>query len=397
MIASVAEVVEQLAPVVAGLDVEALAPSDAAELVELFVRVEQLAAAGRVLATRAVAGGVQWRREGYRSPAAWMAAIAGMPVGTAIATMEMAELLDQLPGVNAAFRAGRLSEAQAREIADAASEWPDTEQQLLDLADKAASLRELRDECQRIKAAGLDEEGRRRRAHEERRMRTWKDRTGAGRVSMSLSTDELARLLARVDARRDEIIREAKQGGWYENADAHRVDALIDLVCASEPAEPGRKRGPEAMVHVLVDYEALVRGHTLPGEKCEVPGVGTIAVSAARRFGDDCILKVLVRKGVDICAVAHAGRAHIPAHFVSALEVRDEVCIVPGCDMRRGLEIDHINDVDHGGDTEWANLARLCRWHHYQKTHLGYRYRGGPGDWEWLPPELPPEAPDDSS
>ena len=39
------------------------------------------------------------------------------------------------------------------------------------------------------------------------------------------------------------------------------------------------------------------------------------------------------------------------------------------------------------------NLARLCRWHHYQKSHLGYRYRGGPGTWTWIPPDQPTDPP----
>jgi hypothetical protein len=29
---------------------------------------------------------------------------------------------------------------------------------------------------------------------------------------------------------------------------------------------------PPAMVHVVVDYGALMRGHTVPGERCEIPG-----------------------------------------------------------------------------------------------------------------------------
>src|SRR5688572_28913214 len=112
MFDSVVDVTEKLGAVVADLGVDDLDPADAAALVEMLVRVEQLAAAGRVLATRAVAGGEQWKREGFRSAAAWMAAQAGQFVGTALATMEMAELLDGLPATAAAFRAGLLSEAQ---------------------------------------------------------------------------------------------------------------------------------------------------------------------------------------------------------------------------------------------------------------------------------------------
>jgi hypothetical protein len=55
--------------------------------------------------------------------------------------------------------------------------------------------------------------------------------------------------------------------------------------------------------------------------------------------------------------------------------------------MRRGLQIDHRNTFNRTRVTKLDDLARLCRWHHHQKTFLGYTYRGGPGTWEWIPPE----------
>jgi hypothetical protein len=100
----------------------------------------------------------------------------------------------------------------------------------------------------------------------------------------------------------------------------------------------------------------------------------------------DSILKVIVTNGVDITAVAHAGR-NIKAHQRTALQARDPTCIVPGCDMRRGLEIDHTGPYVETHYTSVDALARLCRWHHYLKSHCGYTYRGGPGNWEWVPPD----------
>jgi hypothetical protein len=57
--------------------------------------------------------------------------------------------------------------------------------------------------------------------------------------------------------------------------------------------------------------------------------------------------------------------------------------------MRRGLQFDHKGPYVETRITSIDNSARLCRWHHYQKSHLGYTYRGGPGTWEWVPPEVP--------
>ncbi|MCA1842341.1 MAG: hypothetical protein LC792_03960, partial [Actinobacteria bacterium] len=104
--------------------------------------------------------------------------------------------------------------------------------------------------------------------------------------------------------------------------------------------------------------------------------------------GHASILKVIVTKGVDITAIAHAGR-NIKAHQRTALEARDPVCIVPGCEMRRGLQKDHRGPYVETRYTGIEEVAHLCRWHHYQKSHCGYTYRGGPGTWEWIPPDRP--------
>jgi hypothetical protein len=128
-----------------------------------------------------------------------------------------------------------------------------------------------------------------------------------------------------------------------------------------------------------------MRGHTVSGEQCEIPGFGPIPVTLARRMADDAILKVLLTKGVDVAAVAHGGY-NPPAHLRSALEVRDPKCIVPGCNARRNLQIDHRNTFNRTRVTKLEDLARICRFHHHLKTFLGYTYRGGPGTWEWIPP-----------
>jgi hypothetical protein len=236
-----------------------------------------------------------------------------------------------------------------------------------------------------VKASVLtDSEERQRRIHKGRYLRAWMDSEGAVRLSARLTADEGTWLLAEIDARRDDLIVDALRGRWYENPEAHRADALVDLARTARAG--GDADGPRAMVHVMVDYDALMRGHPVAGERCEVPGLGPIPVTLARQLAGDCILKVLVTRGVDITAVAHAGRT-IPAHLRTALDARDPTCVVPTCDVRARLQYDHRGPWSATRDTSLENMARLCPWHHYQKTYLGYRYRGGPGTWEWIPPD----------
>jgi hypothetical protein len=143
--------------------------------------------------------------------------------------MEMADRLEDLPVVAAAFRAGLLSEAQAREIAGVASEVPDAEEQLVEGAGKL-TLRSLQEECRRVEAAAIvDEDDRYRRVHRSRHLRSWVDRHGVGRMSAWLTPDELARVMGEIDRRCDEMVVDAIRGGWFESVEAHRADALVDL------------------------------------------------------------------------------------------------------------------------------------------------------------------------
>jgi hypothetical protein len=366
---------------VGGVDVGELEVPEAVRVVEECAEAERLFAALRVVVAATLENKAVWRREGFRSLAAWMASKTGTAVGPAIATLEMAGLLGELPELAAAFRDGQLSEIQAREIAEVASELPEAEGQLVEAARKL-SLKDLRDECVRVEAAALvDEDGRHRRVHKRRRTRAWV-RKGEGHFSATMTPDELARWMAVLQAGTNEIVAEAILGGWFENREAHSVDAMLSLI------EPERtvETGPETMVHVVVDYDALVRGHTVAGEKCEIPGLGPIPVTLARQMADDTILKVLLTKGVDVVAVAHGGHT-VPAHLRSALVVRDPQCIVPGCNQRRRLQIDHRNTFSRTRVTKLEDLARICPFHHYLKTFLGYTYKGGPGRWQWIPPE----------
>ena len=376
------EVLGSIRSVVAGVEVGDLDALSAASLVEECAEGERLLAALRVLATASLEDKALWRREGFRSAAAWMAAKTGTAVGTAIRTLEMAGQLADLPVLAEAFRTGRLSEAQAREIADVAAEVPDVEEQLVEAAGKL-SLAELREECRRVlAAAAVDDDDRHRRVHRRRNVRCWVDRHGVGHLSAAMTPEALARVTGELDRRCDDIVEDAIRGGWFESRDAHRADALLEMALPDLPPP----EGPATVVHVVVDYDALLRGHTVTGERCEIPGLGPIPVTLARQLLEDAWLKVLVTRGVDVVAVAHAGRT-IPAHLASALEVRDPKCIVPRCSVRRNLQIDHRNSFNRTQVTKLEDLGRLCPWHHYLKTFCGYTYRGGPGSWEWIAPE----------
>jgi hypothetical protein len=125
-------------------------------------------------------------------------------------------------------------------------------------------------------------------------------------------------------------------------------------------------------MNIRIDIDALKRGHTEHGEICEIAGVGPMPVATATEYLGEAFLKLLVIDGTDIRTIAHMGRA-LPAKLRTAVEERDRVCQVPTCDVTLGLEIDHIIPFAEGGVASLENLVRLCKRHHLQKTHDGYR------------------------
>src|SRR5581483_10180997 len=85
-----AELLGSIRLVAGGVDVERLDVRAATEMVEQCAEAERILAALRVMAAARLEGAAIWRREGFRSVAAWMAAKTGSAVGPAVDALEMA-------------------------------------------------------------------------------------------------------------------------------------------------------------------------------------------------------------------------------------------------------------------------------------------------------------------
>jgi hypothetical protein len=155
------------------------------------------------------------------------------------------------------------------------------------------------------------------------------------------------------------------------------ADRPVDRGAEEEPRAPSPDslaiidRPPACSFVVRVDLDALLRGEADEGELCEIDGQGPIPVSMARSLADDCFLRLVYHRAGDIKAVSHRGRT-INRTLRTALVHRDRTCVVPGCGMASGLEIDHVLAFSQQGPTELDNLALLCHHHHYLKTNEGW-------------------------
>ncbi|MDQ3661024.1 MAG: HNH endonuclease, partial [Actinomycetota bacterium] len=305
----------------------------------------------------------------------------------ALGVLETAEQVGGLPATETALRSGELSEVQAKEIVSAAAASPSSEPELL-AAVKTESVWELKERCAKVRAAACpDELDRHEAIRKRRRLRHFRDPDGAFHLDAVLTPDAGAVVVAALEPYTERVFQAARRQGLREPHAAYAADALVEMAeharaCDQEPS----RHTPGATVHVVVDHRALTRGSLEPGESCAIPGVGPIPVATARALAGDAFLSALVTDGTDIKAVAHLGRT-IPARLRTAIEMRDRACVVPGCDVRRHLEIDHIRPRADGGPMRLDNLARLCRWHHYLKTHRGYGLSGAPGSWSFESPD----------
>ena len=394
--------VTHLREVTSRIDVDVIDGKAAAELVRISEDARRAVDSLRTVAVGQVERTNGWKGEGAKSLSEWLSIETDCPQYEAQSVVVLATQLQHLPVTQEALRNGTLSNAQAVEVARGAIVAPNTETQLLSLA-KHATVRDLRDASSRVVAAATDEAERHRQAHKSRYLKSWIDLDGSFNLKARMTVANGALVMAALKPIQDEIFRSARKSGAHERPEAYAADALTALCEKATTKQSGesctKSSRPNAVINIRVDIDALKRGHSEHGEVCEIAGVGPIPVASATEYLGEAFLKLLILDGVDIKTVAHMGRA-IPAPLRTAVEERDRVCQVPTCDMTIGLEIDHIKPFAEGGAASLENLVRLCKRHHLQKTHDGYRLikiEASKGEigvaevarWDWrAPPDL---------
>jgi hypothetical protein len=357
------------------VNVETIDGKGAAKLVGIADGIRRCGDSLRTVAVGQVERTNAWKGEGAKNISEWLSSETDCAQYEAQSVVILANQLQHLPTTQAALLSGTLSNAQAVEVARGAIVDPNTESQLLKLA-TYATVRDLRDAASRVVAAATDEAARHRQIHKSRSLRSWIDPDGAFIVKGRMTVANGAIVMAALKPIQDEIFKQARKSGNHQSPEAYAADALMALCAAKSVGAQGssgtKPTRASAVMNIRIDIDALKRGHTEHGEVCEIAGVGPIPVATASEYLGEAFLKLLVIDGTDIKTVAHMGRA-IPAPLRTAIEERDRVCQVPTCDMTVGLEIDHIKPFAEGGAASFENLVRLCRRHHLQKTHDGFR------------------------
>ncbi len=251
----------------------------------------------------------------------------------------------------------------------------------------AATARLLRDR--------LDPEGAARRFDErfaQRSFRMWTDPDGATRASM-LFDDEAA---AWVRGIIDSALRPRRGGPRFVDAEEKAAaeelsadprtneqltyDLLVDVLRAGTLADAttifGTKQPGVRLVRVVqasADASGDAPGHAAAFAHTEDELVALPAWLATRQACDSGYRECVVTAHGDPLRLGRTQRLFTPAQRL-ALAVRDGGCRWKGCDRPPSYcEAHHIDDYSRGGRTDVDRGILLCRFHHMQLHHGGWK------------------------
>ncbi|MPY92409.1 MAG: hypothetical protein GEV08_04855 [Acidimicrobiia bacterium] len=280
---------------------------------------------------------------------------------------------------------------------------------------RRSSLRDLRSECARTKAAAdPDADARYERVRRERSLRTFTDREGAWNLCAHGPADAGARVMAALNPLIDEVFNAARTQGRCEPAGAYAFDALIALSDRSgeggPAAEPGSTAQPGGTVQpdgaaggarrpkrtnvkylalLRLDLEALTRGMVEDEECCEITGLGPVPIRVARALLGDSVLELVLTRGKDVANIVHLGRGPTAAQKIALLWSQPG-CSRLGCDQPwHRLQTDHRTDWADTHHTVLGELDRLCPFDHRLKTVEGWALVPGAGRRAMVPPDHP--------
>lgn len=332
-----------------------------------------------------------WAGVGIASCAAWLSWTCSISKSTAREYVRVARSLPQLPLVDAAFAAGRLSYSKVRVLVKVAAEVDEAtlleQAQVQTVSQLESTVRAFR------RGDGWSQECRRRASWH------WDD-DGMLCLSARLPADEGALLLAALEQSRgdlrgaDDVPSEAKttnrsagsdtdvqpddgdrsraQLTGADPVDVARADMLMAVVHRAQAAGRTDSSGDDR--HLVVvhtngrEFAQPVTGHLENGPGLEPKAVDRIACDAAW-------VHVVhdVREGEPL-RLGRKTRKISPA-LRRALRIRDGACVFPGCDRRSHLDAHHALSWSLGGPTDLENLLLVCRFHHMLLHEAGFGVR----------------------
>jgi hypothetical protein len=362
-----------------------------------------------------------WAGHGLKSCAHWLSWTCSLSAGTAREYLRVARALPNLPLIDQAFAAGRLSYSKVRAVVRVADRVD--EQVLLDqaLVQTVSQLERTVRQFRRLDGSGLDQQRRRKASWH------WDD-DGMLVLTARLPSDEGALLVAALERMRTNQVGNAELPGCRDDSTASTIgpdgpinapdvnpfafgaaDSLVALAETALAARDTDSSGDDrhllvlhADLDLLVDPEPSDEEAASPetadsdqpkvgswASRCHLEGGPGLDLQTARRIAcDAAIVAVLHHVGDgEPLRLGRKTRAISPAQR-RALRIRDDGCRFPGCHRRRYLEAHHVRHWSHLGPTDLDNLVLVCRFHHMLVHEGGYRVSArSPGVWSFRSPD----------
>jgi len=281
-----------------------------------------------------------WTFDGASSMANWLVNRYQMSHRTASEWVRVANKIQLLPAIKAAYQAGRMSWDQVRAATRLATS--ETDDEIAEMAPDTP-VRELNKKVRELNCRHVEE------VHRDRNF-TWRFDENlpvlwfSGKMVASEGV-EFVKAITRLAAKAP-----AQPGGTYEPFEARCLDAVLMLASQSRGADSDPDRAT-AVVHIplaaLTDDQA--------GSESE-EGVPLLAKTARRLV---CDARLQVNVADETGTVIGIGRTTrtIPHWLVRIVRKRDEGCRYPGCRRTRWIHIHHIIHWAHGGPTDLDNLS----------------------------------------
>lgn len=316
-------------------------------------------------------------------PAGFLACRCGIRRRDAREYLRVAEALQELPAIRAAFSRGELTFTKVRSLTLVAT--PASEAGLLELAG-ALTASQLERALRAFRRIALEDV---RDAHELEYVDYFFAHDGSLVLRARVASEDGTLLLMALDAARERIVErrreERSRAGHTEpqalpaTVEAPRsaaVEALIDLAARALDADPRTATAtPGVGTRVVVHVDAAALTSDAAG-RSELGGGPVIAPETARRLGCDAELVAQVERDGLPLSVGRTRRT-VPQALRRLLESRDDnTCCFPGCERQRHLQAHHRQHWAHGGETSLENLVLLCYQHHRLVHEGGYTIEG---------------------
>jgi len=326
----------------------------------------------------------EWRVDGSRSPAAWLARRSKTPHQALQGLVRLARRLRRMPRTHAALTMGVIDQSRAEALSRLADSPRTPVQEAFqeheaDLVDYACDL----DEHELARALGYwrdaaDPDGgedQARKDHDNRRVHLSKSLGGQwflnGRFD-PIRGAELAEALRRIE---EELFKQdwdsAKAIHGTEVGIEHlertppqrRADALVEMARRAM-ATPADSRKPRPLISVLCGYESF-RGPIREMFNGTVLSAGQIAGLLTEADIERVVYSGAAR---DISDLGRRARFFTAAQR-RVIELRDRQCFHPSCDTSaEQAEIDHVKPAGQGGETNLDNGRPACGKHNNDRN-----------------------------